>query len=168
MRVKSIILMVLVGFLGSTALAQNDRGTAEATVNRKTLRINYGRPLLYGRDVLSLAPIGTVWRLGADQATEIETNGTLNVAGTTIEAGRYSLWAKKTGADDWVLAFHETTGIWGQPELTEGYIAELPLNVETAGGEADQLTIALEARDGNAVIDIHWGKARMRGSFSVK
>ncbi len=168
MRVKVVISMVVVVFLGSTAFAQNERGTTEATVNRQTLRIDYGRPLLYGRDVLSLAPIGTVWRLGADQATEIETTGTLMIAGKTIEAGRYSLWAKKTGANDWVLAFHETIGIWGQPELTEGHIAELPLKVETAGGEAERLTIALETRGGNAAIDIHWGKARLSGSFGVK
>ena len=168
MRLKIIISMVLVVFLGSTAFAQNDRGTAEATVNQKTLRIDYGRPSLYGRDVLRMAPVGTVWRLGADQATEIETTGTLNIAGKTLEAGRYSLWARKTGENDWVLAFHETTGLWGQPELTEGYVAELPLKVETVSSEADPLTITLEASGGDATIDIHWGKARLTGRFSVE
>ena len=167
MRSKIIVSMVLVALAGSTVFAQNDRGTAETTVNRKTLRIDYGRPNLYGRNVLQMAPIGTVWRIGADQATEIETSGTLTIGGKTLEAGRYSLWAKKTGGNDWVLAFHETIGIWGQPELTEGYVAELPLTVEPATDEADQLTIALEARGGTATIDIHWGKAHMSGSFSV-
>ena len=168
MRLKIIVLLVLVVVLGSTAFAQNDRGTAETTVNSKTVRIDYGRPSLYGRDVLGMAPVGTVWRLGADQATEIETTGTLTIAGTTLEAGRYSLWARKTGDNDWVLAFHETTGIWGQPELTEGYLAELPLKIESASEEPDQLTIALEAHGGDAAIDIHWGKARLSGNFSVR
>ena len=168
MRPKIIVSLTLVLFLSLPALAQNDRGSTEATVNTKTLRVDYGRPVLYGRDVLSMAGVGSVWRLGADQATEIETSGDLLVAGTRLKAGRYSLWAKKTGAQDWVLAFHPTTGVWGDPALQDGYVAELPLSLGEAVESAELLTIRLSENAGQAEIKIQWGNRTLTGSFGVR
>jgi len=147
---------------------QANRGTAEATVNGKQVSISYGRPSLKGRDILSLMPVGKVWRLGANQATEITSAGDLSVNGSSLKAGKYSLWLKKTGDNSWALEFHPKTGVWGMPELTEGYVAELPLKMQTASDSAEQLTITLKADGGNAGIDIHWGTAELTGSFGVK
>ncbi|MFY9556201.1 MAG: DUF2911 domain-containing protein [Blastocatellia bacterium] len=144
------------------------RGKAEATVKGKTITIDYGRPSLKGRDIFSMVQPGMVWRLGMNQATQIETTGDLVVAGTVVKAGKYTLWAKKTGADSWTLAFHPKTGVWGQPELKDGYIAELPLKTEKAGESAEQFTITLADKGGKAAIRIHWGTAALTGSFDVK
>ena len=168
MRLEIIVSLILALSLSLPALAQNDRGSTEATVNAKTLRVDYGRPVLYGRDVLSMAGVGSVWRLGADQATEIETSGDLLVAGTRLKAGRYSLWAKKTGAQDWVLAFHPTTGVWGDPALQDGYVAEVPLLLGEAVESAELLTIRLLEKAGQAEIHIHWGHRTLTGSFGVQ
>ncbi len=54
---------------GALAAAQSPRGKAELTLNGVTMTIDYGQPSLRGRDVLSEAPKGFVWRLGADEAT---------------------------------------------------------------------------------------------------
>ena len=46
-----------------------DRSTAEAVVNARIIRINYGRPALNGEkseDRFAAARVGTVWRLGLD------------------------------------------------------------------------------------------------------
>jgi len=147
---------------------QANRGNTEATVNGKQVSINYGRPSLKGRDILSMIPAGKVWRLGANQATEITSTGDMNINGTSLKAGKYSLWLKKTGDSSWALAFHPKTGIWGMPEQTEGYVAELPLKLGTASDSAEQLTITLKANGGNADVNIHWGTAQLTGSFGVK
>jgi hypothetical protein len=144
------------------------RGKAEATVKGKKITIDYGRPSLKGRDIFSMVQPGMVWRLGMNQATNIESTGDLLVAGKEVKAGKYTLWAKKTGPDSWTLAFHPKTGVWGQPELKEGYIAELPLKTEKVGDSAEQLTITLADNNGKAGINIHWGTAALIGSFDVK
>jgi Protein of unknown function (DUF2911) len=169
MKFNKIILCLFVLGVAIPACAQmgGERQTSEITVKGKTLSINYGSPNLNGRDVFSLAPVGTVWRLGKNQATEITTTGDLTVAGKTLKAGKYSLWAKKTGANAWVLAFHPKTGVWGQPELKEGYVAELPLKVEKVGDAAEQLNISLVDMKGKAGIKIHWGTAVLSGAFDV-
>ncbi|MGH9335650.1 MAG: DUF2911 domain-containing protein, partial [Vicinamibacteria bacterium] len=65
-------------------LAQNARGTAETSLSGKKVSVEYGRPGLKGRDVLSEAPVGTIWRTGADKSTTFTTEADLSVGGKTI------------------------------------------------------------------------------------
>ena len=163
--------MLLVGAalcLAATAFAQANRGTAEVTIKGKRISIDYGRPSLKGRDIFSMVQPGMVWRLGMNQATQITTDADLKVAGTEVKAGKYTLWAKKTGPDSWVLAFHPKTGVWGEPALKEGFIAELPLKMEKTSDSAEQLTISLADAKGKANIKIQWGSAALVGSLDVK
>jgi hypothetical protein len=148
--------------------APASRGDAAATVKGKKISINYGRPNLKGRDLLAQAPVGTVWRVGANQATEITTEGDLLVGDKELKAGKYSLWVRRTGEDSWTLAFHPKTGVWGAPPLKEGYVAELPLKLEKVSDSLDVLTISLADSDGQGEIKIHWGTALMSGKFGVK
>jgi hypothetical protein len=152
----------------ATAQMNAARGKAEATIKGKKVTIDYGRPSLKGRDIFSMVQPGMVWRLGMNQATQIESTGDLVVAGKEVKAGKYTLWAKKTGADSWTLAFHPKTGVWGAPPLKDGYIAELPLKTEKVGDSAEELTITLADNNGKAGINIHWGTAALTGSFDVK
>ena len=170
MKLKMLVLSIVALCLTVPAFAQSGggRGKAEATINGKTITIDYGRPSLQGRDMLSQAQTGMVWRLGMNQATQIESTGDLMVAGKTLPAGKYTLWAKKVGAKDWVLAFHPKTGIWGAPEMKEGFVAELPLTMKTAKDSAEQLVISLADMKGKAAITIQWGTALLSGSFGVK
>lgn len=171
MKRKIWIGLTLIAVLCCSVWAQGggDRGTTEATVDGKTVSINYGRPDLKGRDIFGWAKVGQVWRLGKNQATEISSTGDLEVGGTELKAGKYSLWAKKTGANTWTLNFHPKTGIWGTPELTEGYVASLPLKMNKVSDASEPLTIALEPASGdNVKVKIHWGTAELSGEFKVK
>ncbi|HVG20808.1 MAG TPA: DUF2911 domain-containing protein [Blastocatellia bacterium] len=170
MKLRKSILCMAALCLAVPAFAQMNgaRGKAEATVKGKKITIDYGRPSLQGRDMLSMAQTGTVWRLGMNQATQLETTGNLVVAGKQLKAGKYSLWAKKTGDKKWVLAFHPTVPNWGQPELTEGYAAELPLTMTAAKESSEQLTISLADMKGQAGIKIQWGTNLLSGTFGVK
>ena len=144
------------------------RADAKATVKGKEISINYGRPNLKGRDLLAQAPVGTVWRVGMNQATEITTAADLLIGGKELKAGKYSLWVRRTGDDTWTLAFHPKTGIWGAPAQKEGYVAELPLKLEKAADSMELLTINLAEANGEGEIKIHWGTALMSGKFGVK
>ena len=169
MNLRRSILMPILLLLACPAFGlQANRGTADATVNGKKVSINYGRPSLKGRDILSMVNVGRVWRLGSNSCTEITSAGDMSINGTSLAAGKYSLWAKKTAEDSWALEFHPKTGVWGMPELTEGFVAELPLKLGKVSDSAEQLTISLKANGGNADIDVHWGTAELTGSFGVK
>ncbi|HKQ09020.1 MAG TPA: DUF2911 domain-containing protein [Blastocatellia bacterium] len=168
-----LCLFVLCAVLPACAQMNGARETSEVTIKGKTISVNYGSPSingpsLKGKDIFTVAPVGMVWRLGKNQATELTTTGDLNVAGKTLPAGKYSLWAKKTGDNAWVLAFHPKTGIWGEPAMKEGYVAELPLKSEKVADSAEMLNISLVDMKGKAGIRVHWGTALLVGTFDVK
>ena len=100
------------------------RGKAEATVNGKAITIDYGRPSLKGRDILSLAPQGMVWRLGMNMSTSIETAGDLVVAGQELKAGKYPCGPKRLAL---IAGLSPSTQrpAYGRPRLKDGFIAEL-------------------------------------------
>ncbi len=103
-----------------------------------------------------------------NEATEIDSEADMVIEGTELKAGKYSLWAKMVGESEWVLAFHELTGIWGQPELSFGHVAELPLKLETASEDFDQLTIDLQDRGDSVEVTIQWGTTVLTGAIVVQ
>jgi hypothetical protein len=167
MKFKAVLFCLAVALLAVSVFAQG-RGKAEATINGKKISIDYGRPSWGGQDRLSGAPVGFIWRLGSNMATHIETAVELSVGGKAVAAGKYTLWAKRTGENSWSLLFHPKTGVWGYPSPTDGFIAEAPLKFERAPDSADLLAISLADAKGKAAIKIQWGNAVLSGSFDVK
>ena len=168
MRSRTIAVVCAILLVALPAASQQSRGKAEATIKGKRVTIDYGRPALQGRDMLGMAQTGMVWRLGMDDATEIKSTGALVVAGKDLKPGSYTLWAKKTGANQWTLAFHPMTGVWGDPPLESGYVAQMPLRFEKVPNSAEQLTISVADKAGDAAITIRWGTAQLTGTFGIK
>ena len=59
----------------------------------KLARILYSRPQLRGRDVSTLVPDGKLWRLGANEATELTLYSDMKLNDKSIPAGSYTLYA---------------------------------------------------------------------------
>ncbi len=78
------------------------------------VKIVYSRPHKRGREIFGseLAPYGKVWRLGANEATEITTTKNIKVAGKTLKAGTYSMFAIPE-KDEWIIIFNSGLGQWG-------------------------------------------------------
>jgi len=174
MNLKKLILCAaMICAVAAIVVAQGNRGTAEATIKGKKITIDYGRPPLGSHSVSEL-PVGGVWRIGMNQATRIEAAGDLGVGSTTVKAGTYTLWIKRTGESSWSLAFHPKTEgapgkpLWGAPPQTSGFIAETPLKLEKAKDSVDQVTITLADMKGKASFKVQWGMDVLTGSFDVK
>ena len=75
-------------------------------------KIVYSRPQLKGRSVSKLAPAGKVWRMGANESTEIRFFKDVNFGGKSVKAGTYSMFAIP-GATEWTLILNKTTNEWG-------------------------------------------------------
>lgn len=168
MKAKILLPILTMLLVATPLLAQDGRGKAEATINGKSVSIDYGQPGWGGTDRLAGAPTGFVWRVGMNKATHITTAGDLVIAGKTLPAGTYTLWAKRTGENTWTLGFHPKTGGWGAPALADGYVAELPMKMTKVSDSAEKLTIALADNKGKGALKIHWGPYVIAGDFGVK
>lgn len=83
------------------------------TVEPLVARVIYSRPQKNGRKVFGeLVEDGKVWRLGANEATEIEFFRDVKMGGKTIKKGRYTLYALEN-QDKWTLILNTETDIWG-------------------------------------------------------
>lgn len=76
-------------------------------------RVIYSRPQKLGRNVFEdLVKRGEVWRLGANEATEIEFFRNVTIGNKKIKKGRYTLYAieqEKT----WTLIVNTELDVWG-------------------------------------------------------
>jgi hypothetical protein len=77
-------------------------------------RIIYSRPLKNGRSVFGeLVEYGQIWRLGANEATEIEVYKDVKCGTETrLKKGRYTMYAIPY-QDKWTIIFNKETDIWG-------------------------------------------------------
>jgi len=150
------------------AAPSSNRGTAEITLGETQVSINYGRPELQGRDMLSQVQEGQVWRLGMNEATTFETNSDLTLGDTVIQAGRYSIWAKKISPDDWGLIFNSEPDVWGLDHNPASDIAEIPLETSDLAETVEQFTVELNPiDDSSAEILMRWATLQLRVAFNI-
>ncbi len=76
-------------------------------------RVIYSRPQKAGRPIFGgLVKNGEVWRLGANEATEIEFFKPVKIGGRKVKAGRYTLYAIVKD-DSWTIIINKETDTWG-------------------------------------------------------
>lgn len=127
MKIKSFCysaFVVLLLFFGYTATyAQKTRLSPKATATGKigdaNVTIDYGSPSVKNRKIWGeLVPYNKVWRSGANEATEIQTDKDLLIEGKLLKAGRYSLYTIPR-VDNWQVIINSQTGQWGVTESGE-------------------------------------------------
>ena len=127
------------------------RDTTRATIGRATLLVDYGRPSKRGRVIFGgLEPWGRVWRTGANEATQLETNRDLVFAGKTVPAGKYTVWTLLSETQP-MLIVNKQTGQWGTEYDQAQDLARIPMTVERTPAPVEQFTIALEPGGGTVL-----------------
>ncbi|MDE3247578.1 MAG: DUF2911 domain-containing protein [Bacteroidota bacterium] len=76
-------------------------------------RVVYSRPQRNGRNVFGeMLEYGKVWRLGANEATELELYRDVTINNKVVTKGRYTLYAIPT-EEKWTIIVNRETDIWG-------------------------------------------------------
>lgn len=128
----------------TTVTLSTPRVQGQAAPKQHKVSIDYGVPHARGRAVAgALAPdLGKVWRLGANEATTLTTDLDLDIGGTTVPAGSYTLFAETTkGA--WKLIISKKTGQWGTEYDQTMDLARIPLKERTLSAPVESHTIWL-------------------------
>jgi hypothetical protein len=154
----------------------DEKGTSRYS-DGKWIEIDYGRPILRGRndvfgsgaDYGKKANAGApVWRLGANQTTKLSTEAPIMINGKTLAPGSYDLFVelKETG---WTLIVStqptqakydpkDKTAIWGAYDYDAKYdVVRAPMTMSKPPHSVDQLTIAfLDMTDAGGKIGVAW------------
>ncbi len=168
MRKLSIGLLLV--FAITIAVAQQDKskrpsppGTAEVTLSGHKITIDYSRPKIADpktgqpRKIMGgLVPYGQVWRTGANEATSLKTDAALDINGTTVPAGSYTLYTLPAESG-WKLIVNKQTGQWGTVYDEKQDLARIPMK----GGKVDKIidpfTISFDKKSENeATLHLAW------------
>jgi Protein of unknown function (DUF2911) len=154
--------------------------TITATIDGDELKLVYGRPYTTkpgtseARKIWGgLVPYGQVWRTGADEATLLTTKEPIEIGGTSLPAGTYSLFTVPAEDGTAKLIINKKTGQWGIPynEAAEkdNELARVDLKKTTLDKTVDQFTMAIEPQaGGGGVLKMMWENTQYSVPFAVK
>ncbi|MCM5661577.1 DUF2911 domain-containing protein [Galbibacter mesophilus] len=126
------------------------------------MKVIYSRPQLKGRTVgTDLAPYGSVWRTGANEATEIKFYQDVSLGGKPIPAGTYSLFTIP-GKDKWTVIINKDVDVWGAYSYNEGNdVARIEVPAGSGNKSLEAFSIAFEPMDDGAKMIMGWDKLRV-------
>jgi hypothetical protein len=134
------------------------RDTARATFGNAHVWVDYGRPALRGRNVWVNGVLGdTIWRTGANAATQLRTDADITIGGVPVPAGIYSLWTHATGRG-YELVVNKQAGQWGTEYHADRDLARIPLRETTVATPAERFTIELDPQAG---LVMTWGTKQL-------
>jgi len=167
---KAVVLAgvgILCSLVGSSVSAQAERGKAELKAGTGSITVDYGRPALKGRDMLSQLLEGSFWRMGMNQATVLATPVDLAFGATKIAKGSYSLWLKKEGAK-YLLVFNSQTGQWGTQHDPAKDVASVALKSEPLKDAVETFTVDLKPASKGGEFGLSWGAMRLSAGFETR
>lgn len=125
------------------------------------MRVIYSRPQLDGRKIFGgLQKYGDVWRLGANEATEIDFYKDVKINNTKIKKGRYTLYAIPY-PDKWILIVNKDTDTWGsfRYDSTKDVVR---MNLPVVKNETtEDMTIVFEKNATGANMNMCWDDAKV-------
>ena len=136
------------------------------------IEIVFSRPSLKGRAVFGagslLAPIGDVWRTGANGATKLTFSDPVNIGNKTIPAGSYGLFTIP-GASEWTIIINTNSKGWGSFDYKEAEdVVRFKVAPETTGSTTETFTIGIDAITAQtATIYLKWGKTKVNIPIST-
>ncbi|RBL93225.1 DUF2911 domain-containing protein [Chitinophaga flava] len=122
-------------------------------------RVIYSRPQTKGREIFgNLEEYGKIWRLGANEATEIEFFRPVTIAGKSIPKGRYTMYAIPT-EKTWTIIINKETDIWGAFKYDQRKdVVRTALPVVALDTPIDAFTMVFEKGEPGANLIIAWDK----------
>lgn len=156
-------VLLLLSASAIPALAQgypfSQRAMVAQNIAHTELTIRYGRPVARGRVLFpDLVRYDRAWNPGADSATRLTISRDIEVEGTTLAAGEYSLWVIPRAAAPWTVIFSRAAHVFHTPYPGEAHDA-LRVDVTPEQG-AHMETLAfyfpVVVRE-DAELRLHWG-----------
>jgi len=149
------------------AQMQMNRGKAELKAGAASITVDYGRPALKGRDMLSKLAVGDFWRMGNNMATVLTTPVDLAFGPTKVPKGAYSLFLKLAAPDKYELVFNSQTGQWGLQHDVSKDVCSIPMKKEAASSPVETFTIDLKEAPKGGIFALSWGTTMLSAPFQI-
>lgn len=122
------------------------------------IKVIYSRPQKNGREVFGgMVKYGEVWRLGANETTEMKVYQDIKIGGKTLITGTYAVFAIPAETE-WTIIFNTDLDEWGHYSYKEEHnMLRVKASVMKNTNVVEALVIQFEdLSDGRAVMRIAW------------
>jgi hypothetical protein len=177
---RDVLLILPAVLLLASPLGAQDRparvsplDTVTANIQGNEMKVVYSRP--FTKDPKTgeprkiwggLVPFGQVWRTGANEATLLTTQQPINMNGTMIPAGTYSLFSIPT-EDGGKLIVNKQTGQSGLKYDEAQDLARIDIKREPLAEPRDQFQIAIDDTKDGGVLRLMWENTQYTVPFTV-
>jgi|WetSurMetagenome_2_1015567.scaffolds.fasta_scaffold88399_2 hypothetical protein len=187
-RVLSVIAILAVAGLTVSAATPQDKpapppqakapasppAEASVTIAGKTITIKYSAPSVRGRQVfgdgglISKDRTWPAWRLGANAATSMTTDGDLTIKGLAVPKGSYTLFAQ-IDQEPWQFIVNKQTGQWGLSYDKAQDLGRVPMDMSKPPAAVELFKITLTATGPNSgKMEFAWENKVATVPFTVK
>ena len=156
-------LLAAITFITSTSCAQGGAPAKKSphdTLTTKGVTVTYGRPYKKGRVIFGeLEKYGKVWRVGADEATQITFNQDTKFGGEGVKKGTYTLFAIPE-ANEWTIILNSQLGQWGAygyEKAKDKDVLKIKVPATKLASVVEQLTINAD----KSALTIEWDQTKV-------
>lgn len=130
---------------------------AAVVLSDSHVSIDYSAPSMRNRKIFGgLVPDGKVWRTGANAATTLKTDATLQIGSATVPAGTYTLYTLPS-QDTWNLIINKQTGQWGTEYDAAKDLVRVDMIKSPSVPAQEKMSISFENTAGNKTqLHIRW------------
>lgn len=132
-------------------------------------RVIYSRPQKADRTVFGdLVEYGKVWRLGANEATEIEFFKEVKIDGKRVPKGKYTLYAI-VNPEQWTVIVNKETDTWGSFKYDEKKdLMRVTVPAQKDQQPAEAFTLFFEKTVAGANLVMNWDAVKATLPIAIK
>jgi hypothetical protein len=117
--------------------------SAQIFLNNYSVKVRYSKPYARGRQVWGVVvPFDSIWRTGANAATELHLERAATIGGVKVPAGTYTLYSKPTAKSCTLIISKKAPGRAQYDAMQD--LAHIEMAVKWLDEPADPFTITLE------------------------
>ena len=135
---------------------------AKATTAPPLARVVYSRPHLEGRHIFhEVLKYEEPWRLGANEATELDLFSDATIQDKKIKSGRYILYCIPH-KESWTIVLNSNIDSWGLEPDPSKDIARFTVPVMKMKVSVEYFTMVFEKKEPGAELVMAWDDAEVR------
>jgi len=139
---------------------------AKPTLEPPVLRVIYSRPHLQGRVLFrDILKYDEPWRLGANEATEIQVYQNVTIDGKKLSKGRYTIRCIPH-RNEWTIVFNSAIDVWGIKFDPSKDILKVKVPVTHRNPSIEYFTMVFEKADAGANLLMAWDDVVVKLAFA--
>jgi len=170
-NLKALLLGTIIGLSSLNGYSQNGpslpapspAASVSQTFGLTKIEINYSSPGVKGRQIWgNVVPYDSVWRTGANQATNISFSTDVTVGGTKVKKGKYALFTIP-GRASWTVILNSDAEQFGAFDYKKSLdVACFTVTPQMTDNLKERMTFMIDAlTDSTAKVTLCWEKVKI-------